>query len=892
VTVPAALPAQPGPTTVTPTRRLAYALRREHERKQLEAGHTVWSTPDIVAFDDLVARILETGRQLGHSRLRRVTDSSARALWQSIIEADPGTAHLVFSGEVASLAARAWRRLHAWGDSDEPSAGLAVGSGESPETEAFARWARTYAQALEERGWIDTAQAPDRVDPAAAPPRIRLQGFDRLTPQQTRWVARMAGAGIEVEHKPPAPEPGPTRVLALPDAQVEFESAVRWAAARLAARPQERIAIVAPDLAGGLNRARRALDRVFDPAAGRSGGPDPGSLHYQLAVAEDLGAQPWIRAAFDLLGPWIDEPELAATSRWLRSPALAGAEEEAGPRAELDVRLRRQSVDFGVHALAAGLAGGLLGGQCPILHDRLVQARLQVRAWPEKDAASHWSERFMRLLGILGWHATSGDGRALLAVDQWRAALVACGAADEFDAPLTARRALGELRRLVADTPFQVQSPASALTVIEPGAATGLRFDALWVCGLDSTRWPGPSRPDPLLARAWQARVELPGSSAALAEREARERLESLRASAAEVILSWPRADGEAMLLPSPLLRDLPPLEGTWPQWPGDDDAQALCAARPVLERLLDPGLPAMTAGSLAKGGARLLELQAACAFRAQAELRLGAVPLEQVVQGIEPTERGTFVHSALAHLWAEIRSQARLLAMNAPTRVAAIDRAIDAALREVADSERGVYARLLAIEADWLRGRIAELLDADRARADFEVLHRERKEVLTLGPLTLELRLDRIDRLADGSLAVIDYKTGASTNPTGWTGERPTSPQLPAYALACKPLGTLGAVAFGKLHASMTGYEGFARDGALFHPLKVVAKVAESWEALLDDWKRRLAALAVEHAAGSARLAFVPAKACRHCQLQALCRIDEVDSRVADDVDAEAGHD
>jgi RecB family exonuclease len=340
------------------------------------------------------------------------------------------------------------------------------------------------------------------------------------------------------------------------------------------------------------------------------------------------------------------------------------------------------------------------------------------------------------------------------------------------------------------------------------------------------------------------------------------------------------------------LLHGLPPLEGAWPSWPGDDDAQAMQGRAPVLERLVDPGLPKLPAGSRAKGGARLLELQSACAFRAQAELRLEAVPLAQVVQGIEPADRGTLVHAALAHLWAEIGSQARLLALDAAERSAAIERAIDAAMRAVADSASGVYARLLAMEADWLRGRIAELLDAECARADFAVLHRERKDVLTLGPLRLELRLDRIDRLADGSLAVIDYKTGASTNPASWTGERPASPQLPAYALACQSLGTVGAVAFGKLHASATGYEGLARNAALFHPLKPVGKVAGSWEGLLGDWQRRLEALAAEHAAGSARLAWVPAEACRHCHLQALCRIDEIDAWVTDEAVDEDGHD
>jgi hypothetical protein len=114
----------------------------------------------------------------------------------------------------------------------------------------------------------------------------------------------------------------------------------------------------------------------------------------------------------------------------------------------------------------------------------------------------------------------------------------------------------------------------------------------------------------------------------------------------------------------------------------------------------------------------------------------------------------------------------------------------------------------------------------------------------------------------------------------------------LPAYALACQSLGTVGAVAFGKLHASATGYEGFARNAALFHPLKSVGKVAGSWEGLLGDWQRRLEALAAEHAAGSARLAWVPAEACRHCHLQALCRIDEIDAWVTDEAVDEDGHD
>jgi hypothetical protein len=41
----------------------------------------------------------------------------------------------------------------------------------------------------------------------------------------------------------------------------------------------------------------------------------------------------------------------------------------------------------------------------------------------------------------------------------------------------------------------------------------------------------------------------------------------------------------------------------------------------------------------------------------------------------------------------------------------------------------------------------------------------------------------------------------------------------------------------------------------------------------LLQAWQRRLDTLAREHAAGDARLAPNPTKACRYCHLPGLCR-------------------
>ena len=63
--------------------------------------------------------------------------------------------------------------------------------------------------------------------------------------------------------------------------------------------------------------------------------------------------------------------------------------------------------------------------------------------------------------------------------------------------------------------------------------------------------------------------------------------------------------------------------------------------------------------------------------------------------------------------------------------------------------------------------------------------------------PFTLTGRADRIERRADGSLAILDYKTGASALRKGRRGR--VGPQLPLEA-AMAADGAFGADATGRL--------------------------------------------------------------------------------------------
>jgi RecB family exonuclease len=237
--------------------------------------------------------------------------------------------------------------------------------------------------------------------------------------------------------------------------------------------------------------------------------------------------------------------------------------------------------------------------------------------------------------------------------------------------------------------------------------------------------------------------------------------------------------------------------------------------------------------------------------------------------------------HAVLQAFWGEVRAQSALLALTADELDSRVRTLVQDALLPLRATAGEVGLRLLDLEQRWLEARVLELLQQDAERAPFTVTHVEDARVVDVGGVQTRIVLDRVDRLADGSCAVIDYKTGASARPAAWMGERPELPQLPLYvrALGDEPV---GAVAFGIVCKGSTEYRGFARDGTLFPQLqpfdatKAPFKDYANWDELLQAWNRRLETIAREHAQGDARLAPNPAKACRYCHLPGVCRSAE----------------
>ncbi|MEY2921139.1 MAG: hypothetical protein RL261_2444 [Pseudomonadota bacterium] len=862
---------QTGTTYVAPTRRLAHFLRARHDAACQARGLRAWQTPDVVTWPECLRRQFDLDRAAGRTSLRWLDASHGLIVCEQIVRRDVDMRPVLLPSGLGAVAQRSWDLLHAY---RIPLRVLAEDG--SPEVQSFARWAAEFGRWLEQGGWLDPAQASLSVGPLATGTPVEFVGFDRWTPAQAAFVERISTQGVPVTVRPavPADSALDAQVVACNDFDAELETAARWAAQRLQARPDERLALIVPELARERARVRRLLDRVLVPAVAFTSGPAPESTAYELAAARPLLEQPVVSAALGWLAACITPPELSVASALLRGAHDGAALGESYARAELDVWLRKSGVP---RAGLDYLAREARDRGCPATAAQLQAAAARARTWTGTRLPSLWAPEFFELLRAVGWPGPDPGSAEHQAVQRLQSLLGEFGASDDVAGPVRVSAALAHLHDLAAATAFEPQEIAAPLLVIDPDTALGMHFDAIWVCGLDAARWPSPTNPDPFLPREWQAKQGVPGSTAELCEQQARRALQRLVAAAPIAVCSVPRFEDEAPLLPSALIADLPRLESV-PSWQGAQASMAQFAARPPLDTLIDGSLPAFAQHEVVRGGTRLLELQAACPFRAAVELRLGGVELEHPEAGIAATERGKLAHAVLQAFWDEVREQSALLAMAFDQRAAIVRTHVQAVLALLRATADEVGTRLLDLEERWLEARVLELLQQDAERAPFTVELVEDSRVIDVGGVQTRIVLDRVDRLADGTFAVIDYKTGASARPAAWMGERPELPQLPLYVRAIGQE-RVSAVAFGVVCKGSTEYRGFARDGAVFPQLrtfdatKAPFKDYASWGDLLQAWNRRLESLAREHAQGDARLAPNPVKACRYCHLPGVCR-------------------
>ncbi|RSL15430.1 putative DNA repair protein [Edaphobacter aggregans] len=887
-----------GATVVTGNQRAARELRQAVDRRNRARGMASWRPAAVMAWDTWTAglwRELVVEGRVSEIVLNRTQE---HAVWKLVLEAEEELATLRSVESLAEMAMEAWKLLCAY-NGERRLQNAAV----SDDSRAFRRWARTFERVCGAERFLAQAQVEGVLRRAVGEGwisgvggEIVLVGFDRLTPAQMGLVEALRGVGVVVEEMRLSVGESASRMLiGAGDEREELSVAARWVRGVLEERPGARVAVVVP----GLEDRRAEIDRVFrevlapeleDIAAREDGAP------YEFSVGRALAGVPMMAVALDLLRWAVGALPLERVSGLLLSPYFGMVEEERGARAAFDAfELRKArmlrpeiSLEWLIVQMARARRRGVLTGLLGRLRAMRVVAATRLAGDVERTHAE-WTVRIGELLEAAGWGAREEDSVAFQTRRKWESALDELVTADFDGVKVGFGKALEELEWIARHTMFAPESRDAPVQVMGPLEAAGSTFDALWFLGVGDLSWPMAARGSSLLPWQLQREMGVPGTDVARDAEDARRMTERIAWSAGAVVFSYAKETAEGRQRPSPALVGLG-LESRSAAGLVHEDAARTSVS---LEEIEDGAGVMPLPDRVVHGGARILELQADCGFRAFAERRLWSAELESVDLGLDARENGTVVHTALELFWNEMRTQAALKAMPWEERERLLRECIESALsRADSVSVTAWDAAYLDMQRERLQRLLRQWLDLEMRRPPFEVKLSERKlDDARIGPLRLSVRVDRVD-VVDGAELIIDYKTGHAT-PNEWLTERPDSPQLPLYAvLSAGP--EMQGVAFGLVRAGknmeLKGYAG--RDGILAK----AAKMRLPLEAQVDEWRRVLVQLATEFQEGQARVSpkRYPAT-CKHCAQRVLCRLDvsalEEELEESDGSAAEVGH-
>ena len=872
-----------GERIVTASERAARALISGYDQTRRSRGETAWATPRIAPWQHFLesawTELADDARMVLHS-------VQERALWSAIVASERElTATLDASrARLGTLAFDAHSLLASYAPQLLPQKQRQNWQGDQG---SFSRWldafdARCRADsllsgarlALELASLLEQRKAADR-------PPLLLVGFDRLQPAQ-RTLLEAWGKWRTFELNAGSAQP---RFFAAPDERTELRACARWCNQLLQLRPQSHLLVISQDVA----RNRGLIERAFLEEAATS--------RFEFSLGVEITSTALVRSA-RLMLRWFSEPIAEHALDWLlASGHLTANDEEQTALQRRMRRLRERGRQRTEWTLDTFLTEHSDVGVPAAWKERITQARSLLNAQNgSQQSLLTWTEFVPRLLEAGGWPG----GRGLTSEEyqiqrRFFEALDTCASLGFVTHKSSWSGFVSLMERILDETVYAPESADAPILIAGPTEAAGLSADAIWFLGATEDAWPATGSTHPFLPLAVQREAKMPHAHPSIDWELAEAVTRRLLRSAPEVCFSHARQKSGVEAEPSRLALKFTEAPQALPT---ELRPEPLPEPRTIVCE--DSGPIPYPAGGAA-GGSELITNQSLCPFRAFASARLGARDWDAAEAGLSAAQRGTLLHAVLHSIWSGappgIRTQVELLAL--PDRTAFVRTHIEIVFERGLPSgaRERMPACYLALEQQRLAVLLTEWLDYEATRVEFEVAATELEDTPTIEGLSLRLRLDRIDRLTDETLLVVDYKTGNVT-PKSWELPRPEDLQLPLYAAFGQLEGDVSGLVFAKVRKGkpeFAGQVGRAQETLLpgLSPRSALVKQPLTGEQLMG-WRDEIEKLAAAFVAGDAEVnpREYP-ETCERCALPGLCRVRDfppaMNAEDEDETDGEA---
>lgn len=882
--------------TVTPNERQALALWEDHSEQQRAAGKKAWESLPVCSWPEFLRSLWDEYWLAGlypSPPATLMNEWQERFLWLKVLNKCSEGGELINVPAASKLAREAWKLVNAHNLESEL---LSQAAYWPRDTQVFLSWVGEFKRECRQRHWLEPCRLEwvlaeclnaGHIPLRALPSKLLFSGFAEWTPAQRHLLDTLAGWGVSVTEECPQLEDNTHswKLVRALDQTEELRLAARWLRYQLDQRPEEhlKVGLVIPNLSQRRAEVDRILTEVFQPSVLISQ-KNPENLVHDLSAGLPLAQWSIVADAMSLLALFRKKHNLKEWKVLLTSPYTGEGERERARRAVLWRKLQDDGrFEVERHRLVQLAQPDDEDERrffhCPDLIRRLKEVERHLAEAEAYQLPSFWASDFSELLDCYGWPGQRKlDSVEYQTVSRWKALLGQFGSLDPLLGKIGRLEALATLRRLSEESVYQPKASSGQVEVMGTLEAVGLRFDYLWLAGFHDGAWPTAARPNPYLPYTLQKKH---GVAHSTPEREldfARRVSHQLLAGASCGVVSYPAYSEDQHWSISPLFEQVPetPLEELelYRHQPLDRTVHQ----SGQLELFSDPGPPEVDTQAYSRGGSSLFRDQAACPFRAFALKRLNARPLEEVKEGLDARQRGDLLHYALEELWKAVRTLENWRKLSLKERERTLytcaQLAVSSLRKKRPDVLRGA---MFDLEVRRVSRLLEEWMELESTRQPFEVVATEEKVKIDFAYLNMQVTIDRIDRLSDGSLAVIDYKTG-NARVKDWIGDRPKEPQLPLYCVAHPQ--PVDAICFAKMRTGQMSFQGLGKEDELI-PGVQASEYGEdgtkSWEQRLAEWEGVLHNLAEQFRTGYAPVDPKDgSQTCMHCKLQPLCRVDE----------------
>jgi probable DNA repair protein len=824
-------------TVITANRRLARILQAEFAEQQLREGKLAWESPAIYSWQGWLEQMFQ-GSTDPSELPTRINQHQSQLLWERSLAREMPESYSRLAALVR-LSRETWRRLADW----RVSIGEVARSAENGDQRLFANAAGRYLGILERQHWVDDAGLALCVEQlitagrARCQGRVTLVGFDRERPIVVSIMAALASSGCDVRS---ALVPELADFIGLQPfatADAEMRAAGAWAREKIHSNPKATVAIIAANLEQEAEHKAHLVREGFMP--GWQYGPLSIGRYVNVSYGRRLVDYPAVSIALLLLRWLVRDLSAGDFGHLLRTPLIGPT--ATGARSRMELRLRRLPDRlWSPSMVSSALPDSGEDSDAAAWLGMVARISKQRRELKKTASPAEWAVYIDETLAACQWPGMAALSSADFQLrNRWRELLNDLARLDLVSPAMGLPTAIRRLELMAAETVFQAETETQAVQLIGPLEASGAEFDAIWISGLTAANWPPSGNPSPLVSRRLQKRLAMPDAEPADTVAYAQKLLARLASAGKEVLCSYALTEDDAEQTSTALLQPLAPVAQTGLLDPGWHASKLTDVADTVV---VPDRVPKIRAEEHVSGGAGTIQRQLADPIAAFIVGRLGVRSLQPQAVGLPATLRGNIVHDALCHLYSGRPDCDAIRAWTDDERYARITESINSAISRHERNTDAVLRELFQLE----RRRVAELLECflsvDLEHGEFSIAEVEHDVAFSEAGVHLQLRVDRIDRLRDGTLAILDYKTGAKKKFLRGDGQ-PQEIQLIAYASALNEC--VSAVALVNVDTREVSFDGAGRGYT----------VDESWDDTLAGWQRIVTAACKDLSRGDVRI-------------------------------------